>query len=425
MKSNWPTMPLGELADFRNGLNYTQDARYGGGLPIVGVRDFQARLVVKFEGLEELDNQLIDPGEALVHLGDILFVRSNGNRELIGRSLLVAEEPLRPTTHSGFTIRLRFHDNRADYRFFAYLLRGPLIRRTLSARGGGTNINNLNQDILASLLVPLPPLSVQRRIASILGAYDDVIEVNRRRIAVLEEMARRLFEEWFVHFRFPGWESRVVQQTPDGPLPKGWRWATLRSLCTSVGYGFTASSRADNVGPKFLRITDIVPSTIDWDAVPHCEIDESLVEKYLLHEGDIVVARTGATVGYAKRLNKRHARAVFASYLVRFRPKSGVSNAMLGVFAQSNEYKAYVKRNAGGAAQPNANAQVLGSAKLAEPPENIQLRFQHTIQPMLDLIELYERQNGKLARSRDLLLPRLISGELSVVAADGELKDAA
>src|SRR5581483_3192613 len=196
MTRQWQSVELGSLAQFRNGLNYTQAARGRGGLPIVGVKDFQSRSFVEFSDLEELDATSVDPADLTIKKGDILFVRSNGNRQLIGRSLLVQDEPKRSTTYSGFTIRLRFTDSRCDPSFYAYVLRGPLIRQVLSSQGGGTNISNLNQGILARFVVPFPPQDEQRRIASILGAYDDLIEVNRRRIALLEEMARRLYEEW-------------------------------------------------------------------------------------------------------------------------------------------------------------------------------------------------------------------------------------
>ena len=77
-----------------------------------------------------------------------------------------------------------------------------------------------------------------------------------------------------------------------------WDRVILREICDSVKYGYTASASSEPVGPKFLRITDIVPDRIDWKSVPHCEISEKKLGKYLLHKNDIVIARTGATTGY-------------------------------------------------------------------------------------------------------------------------------
>ncbi len=148
----------------------------------------------------------------------------------------------------------------------------------------------------------------------------------------------------------------------------------LRQLCSSVDYGYTARASNDpTTGPKFLRITDIVPESINWATVPHCEIEDHKRDKFLLREGDIVVARTRATVGYAKQIWARPETATFASYLVRFRPDPAkVDPYYLGQIVQSAEFKRWVKSVAGGAAQPNANARLLGSYDVELPSLDIQ-----------------------------------------------------
>jgi type I restriction enzyme S subunit len=133
-----------------------------------------------------------------------------------------------------------------------------------------------------------------------------------------------------------------------------------------------------------------------------------------LVEGDIVIARTGATVGYGKRLHKRHPEAVFASYLVRLRLKSEVSNILVGVFVESDTYKAFVQSCVGGAAQPNANAQVLAAADILLPPRHLQRDFDACIEPFFDQREVLQLQNQQLRAARDLLLPRLMSAEIPV-----------
>ena len=189
-------IPLGAIADFRNGVNFAASQR-GHGIPILNVKDFQDRLHPEYRDLDELRPEAVRD-DALLRAGDVLFVRSNGNKDLIGRSMFLPSNP-----HSAFTIRVRFHSPDADPQYCAYYLRGGIVRAMLSAHGSGTNISNLNQEILSRLRIWLPNRGVQRRIAGILSAYDDLIEVNARRIAILEEMARRLFDEWFVQARFP------------------------------------------------------------------------------------------------------------------------------------------------------------------------------------------------------------------------------
>ena len=254
-----------------------------------------------------------------------------------------------------------------------------------------------------------PPLPTQRSIAAILSAYDDLIENNRRRIHLLEESARQLYREWFVHLRFPGHQHTPIHNG----IPEGWSRKTLRELSESVRYGFTASATREPDGPRFLRITDIVPSVINWETVPYCPISEKDFPKFELQTGDIVVARTGATVGFAKRIGKLNQPAVFASYLVRLR-LDGIDDLIGGIFAESDEFKSYIRNNAGGAAQPNANAQVIAGAELLVPTLTIQKLFRETVEPTVQSRDILQQQIQKLAKARDHLLPKLMSGEIAV-----------
>jgi type I restriction enzyme S subunit len=165
-----------------------------------------------------------------------------------------------------------------------------------------------------------------------------------------------------------------------------WPAVPLRELCDDVQYGYTASSSVEPIGPKLLRITDIVPVRLSWDAVPYCEIEPNKFPKYQLSAGDIVVARTGATVGYAKLLTTPP-RSVFASYLVRFRVNDANDPRYVGKVIESNTYKDYIKAHAGGAAQPNANAQVLGSFPVPLPPLHVQRKISAVLAAYDELIE--------------------------------------
>ncbi len=301
-----------------------------------------------------------------------------------------------------------------DTKFLFYLLTDA----NLSRYAGGAAQPLMTQTVLKQVKVKVPPLPVQCRIAGILSAYDDLIEYNLRRIRILEKMARSLYREWFVKFRFPGHEKVSRVESPLGSIPEGWDVKLIVDLCESVSYGFTASATREEIGPKFLRITDIVPDIIEWGEVPFCEISSDKSRKYLLQPGDIVVARTGATTGFAKRINKRHPLSVFASYLVRVRAKGNVSNRMLGILMESDEYKQFIKVNIGGAAQPQANAVVLTSMRVIVPPPKLAGEFDRLVEPFLDEIELLAVTNRNLRRTRDLLLPRLLSGTVNVSDAD-------
>ena len=317
------------------------------------------------------------------------------------------------------TLLIRPDRSKVEPSFLNYFLNGPQGQGLIHAKTNGATVAHLNmKDVRTMELPDLPQLSAQRRIAGILSAYDELVENSQRRIRILEAMARALYREWFVHFRFPGHKKLPRIASPLGDIPKGWEVKTIADLCESVSYGYTASASREEVGPKFLRITDIVPDQIDWAEVPFCQIPEDKAPKYRLQLGDIVVARTGATTGYAKRLNKRHPATVFASYLVRARVKVGVSNRMLGILMESADYKQFITTNLGGAAQPQANAVVLTSMRLAAPPASLAEKFDRLAEPILDEAELLAVKIQNLRRTRDLLLPRLLSGQVEPAAAN-------
>jgi type I restriction enzyme S subunit len=181
-------------------------------------------------------------------------------------------------------------------------------------------------------------------------------------------------------------------------------WAVKKlSDISTAQYGYTESASETPVGPKFLRITDIVPPQIDWEAVPFCPISESDFKKYKLSAGDIVVARTGATTGYAK-LIRNCPEAVFASYLIRFTvTDSDVLPEYLGRLMESELYKAFVERIQGGAAQPNANAKTLSLFKFSLPDTETQAKISKILGDFDSLIETNRRRIQLLEEAARLI----------------------
>ena len=178
---------------------------------------------------------------------------------------------------------------------------------------------------------------------------------------------------------------------------------SLAEIAESVRYGYTASASDSEVGPKFLRITDIVPPQLDWANVPYCKIDEKDISRFSLEPGDIVIARTGATVGYAK-LIRDNPPSVFASYLVRIRVDPEKADpGYVGCILESDVYKRYVLSRVGGAAQPNANAKVLSSFRLPVPDKTTQRRIASVLSAYDDLIENNCRRIQLLEQSARLL----------------------
>ena len=177
----------------------------------------------------------------------------------------------------------------------------------------------------------------------------------------------------------------------------------LKDVC-SMQYGYTETATLDNVGPKFLRITDIAQSYIDWNTVPYCKISDQDYNKYVLREGDVVVARTGATVGASKMMYGRIPDSVFASFLVRIKPLDEGYKYYFGLAITSSDFLDFVQTNAGGSAQPQANPPLLGEYELPIPSKGRLKDFNSVVLNFLATMETNEIEISKLKDLQKTLL---------------------
>lgn len=182
---DWPVVPMGQIAEFKNGLNFTKsDDREP--LRIVGVSDFQSNTFVQSDGLASIQPDAPVGQDYLLQPGDIVFVRSNGNPDLVGRSMLAGDDIGR-ATFSGFTIRARFDTTQANPRYLAHFFKTPSFSEKMKTTGQGANIRNLSQGILADLQVPLPDLDTQAAIVAEIEAEQALVNGNRDLIARFEK----------------------------------------------------------------------------------------------------------------------------------------------------------------------------------------------------------------------------------------------
>jgi len=186
---------------------------------------------------------------------------------------------------------------------------------------------------------------------------------------------------------------------------RGAKLVSISDLAERPQYGFTASAALEPVGPKFVWITDLQDGKIDWNTVPFCECADP--EKYLLREDDLLFARTGATTGKTHRV-KDAERAVFASYLIRLRPKAGVFAGYLHAFFQSDAYWSQILEEKEGSAQPNVNGEKLAGLQIPW----VELKLQHAIAEFLRCVRC--RQDGEIVELPDL--PSPLAGQRPVVA---------
>lgn len=414
LKHGWNYKKLNELGFIGRGKSKhrprNDSSLYGGCYPFIQTGDVKAADLY----ISEYSQTYNEKGLAQSKLWepDTLLITIAAN---IAETSILKIKACFPDSIVGFIA----DPNKSDVRFIKYYI--DTVKFHMQSVSRGTTQDNLSLEKLLTFKFLTPKIQTQQRIADILSNYDRLIENNTRRIKILEEMARSLYDEWFVKFRFPGYEQTKMVDSELGLIPEGWNIKILRDLCEQVNYGYTASAKTENTGIKLLRITDIVPYTIDWDSVPYCQIPNDKLHKYKLEEGDIVIARTGATTGYAKRINKRHPESVFASYLVRIRVNKQLTNShYIGIVVESDKYRQFIKTNLTGAAQPQANAQVLTSFSILLPSEKIQNGFREIVNNFFDQRETLQLKNLNLRKTRDLLLPKLISGEIDVEDLDIE-----
>jgi len=393
--SEWTVTRLGDIAEFRNGVNYNRDS-FGEGVKVVGVKDFKDYSKPRFDELEQINPEGVVTAKSILRDGDIIFVRSNGNRELIGRSLFI-ERPLEEITHSAFTIRLRFISEKVCPKFYAYLFRAPYIRKGLTAFGGGTNISNLNQDILGNLEVPLPPIPVQKRITEVLSAYDELIENNQRRIRILEEMARSLYREWFVHFRYPGHENIPLVDSPLGPIPQGWEVKKVGDLLVKV------------TRQKKVKKQDY----IDHGALPVIDQGRELIGGFTdnlesTYTSDLPVVVFGDHTRVMKFIDFPFACGADGTQLLQStdeRMPTGllyytVSNIDLSNYGYARHFK-FLKEE--GVIVPSVDVAKVFTGKVGQ---------------MRKHMSVLQKQMDNLRNTRDLVLPKLLSGEIDSLSVE-------
>jgi type I restriction enzyme S subunit len=407
--TQWRLEKLGTLADFKNGLNFSAES-WGRGLKIIGVSDFGDRIFPDYDSLDEINPSGVAREQDMLEEDDILFVRSNGNRQLIGRCMHI--RGLRePVSHSGFTIRLRFK-RAADVHvpFYVYLFRSDLIRQVLSDFGGGTNINNLNQGILENLSVPVPQREEQRKIAAILSAYDDLIANNQRRIALLEGMAEEIYREWFVRMRFPGAANVEVEKG----VPSGW---SLVPTIEAFKYHGGATPAKDvprywNEGSvHWYTPTDITGAEGMFIEASSEKCTEEGLESCsaTLFPAYTVMMTSRATIG-AIGINLEP--ACTNQGFIACLPNERYPLTFLYHWLKSA--KPHFELLSGGSTFPELTKGTFKRIKVLTPPSSLMQRFDATVKPLFAQIETLIRANRRLKETRDALLPRLISGKLKV-----------
>lgn len=267
-----------------------------------------------------------------------------------------------------------------------WFMRSEFDREASFLAVGGVR-GSLAWDDFCRMKFPLLPIEKQKNIVKAYMTIIDRIALKQRINDNLVAQTRAFFKNFSTQFSTVG---------------------KLKDYCT-MQYGYTETATNIPIGSKFLRITDIAQKHIDWKTVPYCPITVENHKKYVLSEGDVVVARTGATVGSAKLLGKNIPDSVFASFLVRIKPINPIYKYYFGLAITSPEFLEFVQTNAGGSAQPQANPPLLGEFEITIPDEKVVSLFNDKVSNFLNLIEFNEAEISKLCEVRNLMVKMLSS----------------
>ncbi len=302
--------------------------------------------------------------------------------------------------------------DKADVRFIKYYL--EILKLRMQNVSHGATQDNLSLDKLLSFDFLVPPLQIQRRIAGILSAYDELIENSQRRIKILESMARALYREWFVHFRFPGHESVPRVPSPLGDIPQGWEVGAFTEIADVLSGGTPKTDVAEYWGGA-------IPFFTPRDA-PSCfyveDTDKHVTEIGLskcssqLYPPDTVFITARGTVG---KVALPSVPMAMNQSCYALRGDTGIPQRYL--FLLTLQQVDYLRTNTGGATFDTIIVDTFHRMQVAKPPSEVIMRFSSHVDAMFEQVNTLQRQIQNLRRTRDLLLPRLLSGQINVEAS--------
>jgi type I restriction enzyme S subunit len=427
--NGWRETTIGGLCD--EGVLHTQTGPFGSqlhsydyvpkGVPVIPTEGIGRRHLLT-DGIPEVTEATAARlARHRLMVGDILFARRGV--QATGLTALVTQKQDGWLCGTG-AILLRVKGKGIDPAFLSFLLSAEESVLWLKQHAVGAVMPNLNEGIIRSLPVRLPPIVKQYEIAAVLGALDDMIELNRRMNATLEAMARALFQSWFVDFD-------PVRAKLDGRSPPGIDFATLAlfpavfrdSALGRIPLGWSVG-RIDDIGANprnGVQPDEIAPNTpyIASDHMPrHCislgdwdQAAEVASGKSTFVKGDILF---GKLRPYFHKVGVAPLDGVCSTDILVLRPKSPEWFGFLLGHLSSDELIKFTDLASTGTKMPRTNWGDIGSFKVALPDKPIAEAFTRLTQPLLDRIDSNLHESRTLAALRDNLLPKLLSGELSV-----------
>lgn len=397
---------FGELYEIpsSNGLSRPSAVR-GEGYKMVNMGELFANNIILDMEMERVKMSEKELQKFLLKDGDLLFARQSLVASGAGKCSIVkalSEE----TTFESHLIRVRLNNRVANPWYYYYLFQLPynpvktIVNQCAQAGIRGSELVNIK--------VPLLDLQKQTKIASILSAYDDLIENNKKRIKILEQMAENLYKEWFVRFRFPGYETAEFENG----IPKGWEILRMENFCY-VTDGTHDTPKETNLGVPLVTGRCIRNGFVDYDAAYLISEDDhnKIKKRSGLKSGDILFSNIG-TVGNTCLVD--YEREFSVKNVIIFKPPIRAISTYLYYWLISPSMQAIFSTQTNGASQQFVGLTFMRRIKILVPNKYIMTSFEKNVAPIIDAMMMLHKENQNLIKQRDLLLPRLMSGKLEV-----------
>jgi len=361
--------------------------------------------------------------KSALHPGDVVVVRTGypGVATVIPKTL--------EKSNCSDLVIIRKSPN-IDSIFLVCIFNSQWGQSTVSGNLVGAAQQHFNIGAAKEVKINIPPLPTQQKIASILSAYTSLIQNNTRRIKILEEMAQIIYREWFVNFRFPGHEAVRMVESELGPVPEGWEKKKISDISILFrGRSYGSDNLVEEGGHPFLNL-----KCLDRDG----GFRSSGIKRYqgpyketqTATEGDIVIAVTDMTqerriVAHAARIPRmEEPLSVISMDLVKIVPKEGIYSEYLYGILRHSSFADEIKQHANGVNVLHLTPNRIGEYEFYIAPKELRQSYMEIIGPCQEMCDILQLKNANLRRTRDLLLPKLISGELDVSELDIRIPEA-
>ena len=284
---------------------------------------------------------------------------------------------------------------------------GPYVQAQIHGQGSGSTVAHLRVPDAETLEIPVAPLDAQKNIGGILSAYDELIENNQRRIALLEKMAEEIYREWFVRLHFHGYEKAKFVKG----IPQGWRVAELKELASVNPSSISRRNNLESI--LHVDISSVSTNRID-DVTPYASVDAPGRARRRVKHGDVIWSSVRPANRAYCLIYEPDENLIVSTGFAVIRPNDTTPFTFLFFAVTSNPFVDQMTTVAKGAAYPATSFDDFEKAKLLVPTDDLMKSFHEKAEPMFRQKHFLQQQSERLRKTRDLLLPRLISGKLSV-----------